>query len=216
MTSTPTSEWTTGTAPTRSSGTATGCSGPTSSTTGATRRWGAPGPTSTSPRSAVRKWGRTHPRATPRLRPTSGGTTTTRTGRPDDHAGGRRSQVGGARVARLVEADVATAGQPEPGEPPPALLGEVLGELHALGAQLLHRGLHVVAREEELVRGGTLRGVHRHLRRGQLEDQPPAAGVHVRLSQDVGEEGPVRLGFTAEQHDMASVDHATTVRREAG
>src|SRR6476620_6921295 len=32
--------------------------------------------TSTSPRSVVRKWGRTHPRATPRLRPTSGGTTT--------------------------------------------------------------------------------------------------------------------------------------------
>ena len=41
----------------------------------------APGPTSTSRRSAARRSGRTRPRATRRPRPTSGGTTTTRTTR---------------------------------------------------------------------------------------------------------------------------------------
>ena len=49
-------------------------SAPTSSTTAATRRWAAPGATSTSPRSGARRSGRTRPRATRRPRPTSGGT----------------------------------------------------------------------------------------------------------------------------------------------
>ncbi len=49
----------------------------------ATRRWGPPGATSTSRRSAVRRLGRTRPRVTPRPRRTSGGTgTTTTTPRP--------------------------------------------------------------------------------------------------------------------------------------
>jgi hypothetical protein len=49
----------------------------TSSTAAATRRWGAPGATSTSHRSAVRKPGRTRQRVTPKPRRTSGGTGTT-------------------------------------------------------------------------------------------------------------------------------------------
>ena len=54
-----------------------GSSAPTSSTAAATRRWGARGATSTSPRSGARRSGRTRPRATRRRRPTSGGTSTT-------------------------------------------------------------------------------------------------------------------------------------------
>jgi predicted dithiol-disulfide oxidoreductase (DUF899 family) len=80
----PTSAWTSGTARMPSSVTASGYSAPTSSTIGATRRWGQPGVTSTSRRSAVRRSGRTRPRAIRRLRPTSGGTTTMRTARPRD------------------------------------------------------------------------------------------------------------------------------------
>jgi hypothetical protein len=45
----------------------------------ATRRWGPPGATSTSRRSAVRRPGRTRQRVTPRPRRTSGGTGTTTT-----------------------------------------------------------------------------------------------------------------------------------------
>ncbi len=58
-------------------------SAPTSSTTAATRRWAAPGATSTARRSAVRRPGRTRPKVIPRPRRTSGGTgTTTMTPRP--------------------------------------------------------------------------------------------------------------------------------------
>ena len=77
--STPTSASTSGTGPTPSSGRATASSAPTSSTTAATRRWGAPGATSTSPRLGGRRSGRTHPTAIRKRRPTGGGTTTTRT-----------------------------------------------------------------------------------------------------------------------------------------
>src|SRR5918999_1417385 len=94
-TSTPTSAWTSGTAPTRSSATATRSSAPTSSTTAATRPWGAPGATSTSPRWGARRSGRTRRRATHRLRPTSGGTCTTGTATPDDRPRGRRAAGGG-------------------------------------------------------------------------------------------------------------------------
>ena len=45
------------------------CTAPTSSTTAATSRWAAPGTTSTSPRSGVRRSGRTRPRATRRTTP---------------------------------------------------------------------------------------------------------------------------------------------------
>src|SRR5258708_18899449 len=67
---------------TRLSATTTGCSVPTSSTTAVTKRWGAPGATSTLRRSDARRTGRTRPRATPRPRPTRGGTGTTNTAPP--------------------------------------------------------------------------------------------------------------------------------------
>jgi predicted dithiol-disulfide oxidoreductase (DUF899 family) len=66
-------------ATTCSSATASGCSGHTSSTPVATKRWGLSGVTSTSRRSAVRRLGRTRQRVTPRPRRISGGTGTTAT-----------------------------------------------------------------------------------------------------------------------------------------
>src|SRR5580698_9504963 len=68
-----------GTATTYSSATATGYSAHTSSTTAATRRWGLPGATSTSPRSVGKRFGKTRQRVTLRLRRTSGGTGMTTT-----------------------------------------------------------------------------------------------------------------------------------------
>jgi predicted dithiol-disulfide oxidoreductase (DUF899 family) len=69
-----------GTAIMCSSVTATGCSVHILSTAAATRRWGPPGVTSTSPRLAVRKLGRILQKVTPKRRRISGGigmTTTT-------------------------------------------------------------------------------------------------------------------------------------------
>src|SRR6266478_4826162 len=77
MISTTTSAWTNGTGRTRSSATATMCSALISSTTAATRRWGAPGATSILLRSGARRNGRTRRMATRRLRRTSGGSGTT-------------------------------------------------------------------------------------------------------------------------------------------
>ena len=54
--------------------------------------------------------------------------------------------------------------------------------------------------------------MHGELRGGQLEDQPPAASVHMRLPEDVSEESAVRLGITTEQDDMAAIDHVMRLR----
>ena len=59
--------------------TTTKSSAPTTSTSAATRPWAAPGATSTSPPSDAKNNGRTHPKATPKPRPTCGGTSTTST-----------------------------------------------------------------------------------------------------------------------------------------
>ena len=122
------------------------------------------------------------------------------------------SQIDGARMAWLVHSDLATAGQAKAGEPPPPLLGDVLGELHALAAKISHGGLYVVAHEVQLVSDWTVGGMHGQFRGGQLEDQPPAAGVHMPLPQDVSEEGAVRFRITAEQDDMAAIDHVMRLR----
>ena len=122
------------------------------------------------------------------------------------------SQIDGARMARLVHSDLATAGQAKAGEPAPPFLGDVLGELNALGAKITHGGLNVVAHEVQLVFAWAISGMHGQFRWRQSEDQPPAAGVHMRLPQDVSEEGPVRFRITAEQDDMAAEDHVSRLR----
>ena len=115
-------------------------------------------------------------------------------------------------MAWLVHSDLAAAGQAKARKPPPPLLGDVLGELNALGAKVSHGGLYVVAHEVQLLSGWTVGGMHGQLRWGQLEDQPPTAGVHMRLLQDISEEGAVRFRVTAEHDDMAAVDHVLRLR----
>jgi hypothetical protein len=68
-----------GTATMFSSATASGCSAHISSTAAATKRWERSGAISTSPRSAVRRPGRTRRRVIPKRHPISGGTGTTTT-----------------------------------------------------------------------------------------------------------------------------------------
>ena len=127
-------------------------------------------------------------------------------------APGGWSQIDGARMAWLVHSDLGAAGQAKTGEPSPPLLGDVLGELDALGAKVSHGGFHVIAHEEQLVSGWAVGGMHGELCGGQLEDQPPAASVHVRLPEDVSEEGAVRFRITAEQDHMAAIDHVMRLR----
>ncbi|WP_449560230.1 hypothetical protein [Mycolicibacterium mageritense] len=51
-------------------------------------------------------------------------------------------------------------------------------------------------------------GMHGHLAGRQLEDQPAAAGVDVRIVQHVAEERPIGVGVGAVDDDMGTGDHA--------
>jgi len=92
----------------------------------------------------------------------------------------------------LVEAEVAAAWQLDAGQQAPALIGD-RAAADAFGHELFDRGGHVVAHQIQLVRR-RVRGVDRHLAWRQLEDQPAAARVDVRVLQDVAEERPVGVG----------------------
>jgi len=127
------------------------------------------------------------------------------------------SQVDGERMARFVDSDVATAGQPEAGQPSLPLLGDLLGEVDSLRLQIPHRCFDVVAHEVELVPGGTVGGVHGQLRGRQLEDQPATTSVDVRVSENVSDEGAIRFRITAEHDDVAAPNRVLTpTRLDAG
>ncbi len=51
--------------------------------------------------------------------------------------------------------------------------------------------------------GATFGRMHRHLAGRQLEDEPAAAGVDVRILEHVSEERPVRVGVAAVDDDMS-------------
>ena len=49
--------------------------------------------------------------------------------------------------------------------------------------------------------------MHCSLRRGEAEDQPPAAGVNGVKAEDVSQEGAVRLGVRAVEDQVCTEDH---------
>jgi hypothetical protein len=99
------------------------------------------------------------------------------------------------------------------GEPSPPLLGDLLGEFDALGLQVAHGGFQVVAHEVQLVPGWTVGRVCGQLRGRELEDQPATAGVDMRLTENVSEEGAIRLRITAEHDHVAPTDHGADPTR---
>ncbi len=116
------------------------------------------------------------------------------------------------RMPWLVEAEVAAAWQLDAGQQAPALIGD-RAAADAFGHELFDRGGHVVAHQIQLVRR-RVRGVDRHLAGRQLEDQPAAARVDVRVLQHVAEERPVGVGVAAVHDHMSAGDHALTIRRD--
>src|ERR1700686_5215187 len=93
-------------------------------------------------------------------------------------------------MLRLVETDVASAGEPDAGHrTPPGFVH--LRTPNALLAQYLYLSLEVVTHEIELVPGAFLRGMNGHLCRRQSEDQPTATSVNRGKSEDVSEEGAI-------------------------
>src|SRR5207245_307814 len=81
-----------------------------------------------------------------------------------------------------------------------------LGELNALGRQLLDRFFDVVAHEVQLVAPGFRRvnRMHAQLRRRQRKDQPPATRVDRRKPQHISKKRAHSVRVVAENNRVSS------------
>src|SRR5215468_1172801 len=133
--------------------------------------------------------------------------------RPLEARCSRRSRRFRALVPRLVNVELAAAGQRDFREHAPALI------LYrsAVDRALLHlgeEGVDVVAHEKERV-AGALRFVHRDFGRRQAEDYV-AAVIDARQLEHVAEESEVGLGFLAADDAMRADEHRrSSFRRQA-
>jgi hypothetical protein len=110
------------------------------------------------------------------------------------------------RVFRLIDAELATAGQSEARDGSPALLFD--GRTHHFhGFHLGDEGVNVIAHEIELVRVVLVRWVNGDFRGRQGEDEPTVSGVGCGILEDVTEESAIGLGVGAVDDDVSSVDH---------
>src|SRR5208283_1090128 len=117
---------------------------------------------------------------------------------------GGRGQYRG--VPGLVEAQLAAAGQLDPGEDAPALILRLRAR-DAFGSQLLDLCLNVVANEVELM-GAILIGVVKAgFQRRQGEEEPVVAGVHVGKLQNVAEEVAIGDPILGKNDNMGAIDH---------
>ena len=125
-----------------------------------------------------------------------------------------------ARMFRLVDAEFAATGKRQGGEASPPLFAHS-GDRHVLRSQISRGRGDIVAHEKEFVASNLLVvafvaivecgfGVR------QGKDQPAATSIDGLEAEDVGEEGPIGLGITAEQDDVGSEDHGPIVPRPAG
>lgn len=115
-------------------------------------------------------------------------------------------------MQRLIDADLAPAGERHPREEPPAL-GD---DREALDSALLHRadeGGDILDHEVQLLDIVAASGMHRDLRGRQSEDQPTVAGVDVGKAEDVLEERAVFRRVGAVEDGVGADDHAGIVTR---
>ena len=107
-------------------------------------------------------------------------------------------------MPRLVQADLATARNPEHRDQSPPLIGNVRGELDALGLELGHGLVDIVAHQVETVGARWLSAllvaffrcrVNAQLGRRKREDQPARVGLDELESERVAEKrtGGVRV-----------------------
>jgi hypothetical protein len=118
-------------------------------------------------------------------------------------------------VARLIEAELATAGELERGNQPEALVAHRRCELDSLGLELGDGRLDLVTHEIELVPTTRVCGMGGQLGRGQGEDEPAAAGVDRGKAEDVAEEGAIGVGVATVDDGVSAGDRGVDVPRAA-
>ena len=118
-------------------------------------------------------------------------------------------------MRRLVEPDLAGAGNLEFRYEAEALLVDPAAELHSLGRQLLDRPAEVVTHEEELVLSGLAAparaGMDPELRRRKLEDQPAGMRLDVREPEHLAEKRARGLGVLREDEGVGARDHGAII-----
>src|SRR6185436_16837409 len=140
-----------------------------------------------------------------------------RTGRSSASA---RAEVESRRVGRLVETDLAAAGQHEGGLDPPGRLGN-LAVADTLGCQRFEVGAQVVAHEVEdgsqelslsmKLSTGFVGGMDGDLGGRERKDQPASTDVDETKSQDVAQEHPVGVRILAVEEDVSAHDHGASL-----
>src|SRR5262249_39181204 len=130
------------------------------------------------------------------------------------------------RMPRLIEPDLAAAGQAEGRLDPPGCFFD-RGVTHLGGFQLLEIGTQIVTHQVEhraeqfalgvndlviIVVGGMKRGFGRR----KFEDQPAAAGIDGREAEHVAKECAIGFGIIAVEKDMRADKHAESLEEKGG
>jgi hypothetical protein len=118
-------------------------------------------------------------------------------------------------VPRLIHTELAAAGKPHLRQQAPAAVHHGA----TVEAALLHaadEARDVVAHQVELVDVVLARGMDRHLRGWEPEDEPALAHVHARQPERVAQERAVGRGVLAIDDGMRADDHGTSSGYERG
>src|SRR5262249_45485694 len=111
-----------------------------------------------------------------------------------------------SRVPGLINAQLATSWQGQPGDQTPSLVLDRQAGDHVL-LHLGHKGFDVCAHEIEFLRTVFFRWMHGDFCWRQSEDEPTVAYVDVRQLQSVAQKGAVSLRILAVYDRMRSDNH---------
>jgi len=107
---------------------------------------------------------------------------------------------------RLIEAHLATAGEPDLGDRTPSCFLH-RRTLDALLAERRDLALQIVTHEIQFVPLTFFGWMNRNFRRRQRENQPSVASVYGRKSQDLAEKGAISCRILAVKDYMGAKDH---------
>src|SRR5215475_10867235 len=112
----------------------------------------------------------------------------------------------GGWVLRLIDSQLAAAGQRECGQQTTALVLDRTGR-RARGRKLVDDRPDIVTHQVDLMPAVLLGWMYSDFRGRKCKDQPAATGIHVGETQHVAQEGAIRIGVLAVDDGMRATDH---------